>query len=373
MNQTKRLFAIILAFVFAIMAVVPMAMAQENCNGFERRDRHFSISPEDTEFMRSQLVALGLYGDGFLTEPLYDVNGEITFLLGTSECGFVIISRPDGILYEWGGVSPFTGFEACKKYYAGAMSYYVKNIYNNAFYNLMTAAVEESPTLRLIESPSQRGGVFDDPQPTPSKWTISNPQYITQYAFGYNSTGTCSAVAAGIALNYLKRQYGLPVTINLMTPEPFYSTEGFPKNYSSWNSLYPKAETLHQKLTHYCVNGWSINEPLNRYFTDWISDPAKRPIAFYDRNYNSFENIKQYILSNRPIIVCTYTHSMAAYGCCKVFSNNGTTYGVLVHMGWTGRSWFNHNNAVNRYEHIEHYINVNTLRALYSFILPSGC
>lgn len=325
--------------------------------------------------MRLELESRELYGEGFYIEPLYDAYGEASFLLGTSDLGFAIIERKNGIVYECGEASPYYGFEPCRKYYGGALSYYVRKTDSDEFFNIVSGVNAPLSATVLIEESDIRAHDIDDPGGGGStNFRLTNSSYITQYAFGYNADGTCNVVAFGIALNYLKRQHGFNIfNGSTLLPERFNGQ--FPYSTNDNMTYYPKAEELHQVIKGYFgMPLFAIGQGYCNYGNDFLAimipQATNRPTVRY-RFGAEFAFMKSQLELNRPIIVSTLwhpdygNHTMAVYGCRTV----GNTKELLVHTGWHNRARFS--KTGNQYTHKDHWLNAAETTYCYYFGFPA--
>lgn len=242
------------------------------------------------------------------------------------------------------------------------------------FINVISGSADKLFATVLIDANPNRSHEIDEPGGGNTNIRLTNYRYITQYAFGYNANGTCNEVACCIALNYLKRQYNVPVCTANMTPELFNSS--FPQSAQQNNSTYPKAELFHQRLQQFMAVpglawGSKYSGSVNSYLETTITNPALRPIAFARlRVAFPFSSVHSLISSNKPVIVQTFghpeynNHTMVAYGCRTV----GSTNEVLVHVGWHDPTRFSQSG--NQYTHKDHWVNYLSISYYYSFILP---
>ncbi|MBR5714138.1 MAG: hypothetical protein IKX58_05055 [Clostridia bacterium] len=371
----KKVFLVSISFVFILLGfcnISGVAYAEEN--GFVRRENNQAITFKEKEVMREELEARNYYGSGLTIEPLYDKNDEPTFLLGVTELGYAIMRREDYIVFECGEANPFCGYESCKKYYGGILSYYVKEADRSDYRNIMTGD-NEPMTLPYI---SENTRDWTPPDPYDINKRLENERYITQYAFGYNDKGTCNVIGFAIALNYLRMQYQYPVFTTDTTPELFKYINPFPKKYENVKKHFPKAEELHQRvLKHFYTPilawGKTYCDNANHYLESVISKPSRRPTVYY-KFKPSFIRIYDEIVANRPMIASTWNapvfsnHTMAVYGLHHIATPTSETTELLVHTGWYVEDYYER--IGNKYQHIDTYVNCNAITYVYFFNLP---
>lgn len=375
----KRYLSIIIV-VFILINMFSGALASTvNGNCYVLSKNNPACTESEAAFTNSALEARKLYSDDLTIEPLYDADEKPAFLIGITSLGYIIIQRDSEIVFECGENNPFIGFDNCKKYYGGVLSYYVKLRNQELFYNIVTKQSEALPRPFIFDDDPQRDQVIDDPG-IGSPNLVSHPQYITKYAFGYNINGTCNVVAFGIALNYIKRQYGLPVTAYNMTPELFNHISGsFPDSPSQNNSMYPKAETLHSKLNQYFIYSYLVTwgatycSCANSYLTNTVPQASNRPELTY-QYHPSYNMIRDNISASKPVIVSTLNdpvyenHTMVAYGCRNVVQGGSSTKELLIHTGLHESGYFTL--TAHQYTHNAIWLNMNTISFGYFFIMP---
>ena len=375
----KKTLSFILVLTVAFINVLPTVPATAtNQILFVPRDSMYCVSEAETELVRLELDARGLYDENMTVEPMYDSEGAAAFLLGRTSTGYAILARDNGIVLECGELQPFTGYENCKKYYGGPLSHYIKCLNSGDYLNLASGRFS---TLPVVDIPEPVRNQVIDPGLGGDTYKVINPQYITRYAHGYNESGTCNVVACGIALNYIKREYNLPILSVNRTPELLTAT-GLPQNANENLSSYPKAENLNRFLELYFIYNvnllWGANyvECIDDYLEANVSVPGNRPIFTY-KLFPSYIKLKNSILASKPVIVQTSTsatspfdlHTMVAYGCRKV-TGNSTTYELLVHTGWYNPDYHYYNGSV--WEHLSVYINKSWVTYGYFFTIPGG-
>lgn len=367
----KRISCFVLSVIVFLSGVIPSfdVVAYEYYRSYD-----VIISDAESQSMVSALSVRDLYDGNLSIELLFDAFEEPSFLLGITGLGYAIMSRENHTVFECGDGQPYIGYENHKKYYGGVLSYYVRDDNSPLLFNI-TSKEYQSPTIPYIfEDAPMRGPEYDDPI---TVYKLSNSYFITKYTFGWNETGSCNQIAAGIALNYLRRQYQLPVIPTSMMPEVF--NQHWPSNYGIYVSDYPKANSLDQRLSQYFIYSYLVTfgatycDCVNNYLADTVSSSANRPTLSYTF-HPSYTLIKQNILTNKPVIVSTLidptygNHTMVAYGCRKI--NNGSiAKELLVHVGWYSSGNFNNSSP---YTHKEVWLNMNTLSYGYFFSIPVG-
>lgn len=375
----KKFLSVFIAIIFAFLTLAPASYALTTHDGYIKRENNPSVSKEEAKLMEGELRLRDLYADDFVIEPLYDADNEPSFLLGTTSLGSAIMDRRTAVICECGEFNPFVGFELCRKYYGGLLSYYVRRISSSKYTNIVTGQEEALPLARTLDVDSSEDR--SDGMPTKDKTIrIPSPGYITRYAFGVNRNGTCNQVACGVALNYLKRKYGYPLTMPSTTPELLTHQ---PKNdYSEMMSRYPKAEALHQLLNIIFGPplfewGSTYADHVNTYIYRTMRGFSYCPSA-YSVWKPSIDSIERELLYSRPVIIQTWNaptygnHAMVCYGTRSYIVGGYMRNELLVHNGWYNENYFTkmYMGSTEVWEHKNYWVNLSYITFGYFFALP---
>lgn len=312
------------------------------------------IISSDLTIVNKKLNDIGYLGGKSEVFILHDSKERPSFLLGTSEKGYVILDRLTQEIYEYGENNPYVNCFEEKKYYSGPLNYYERNI--SGYKNLRTNVTRDNiPNLNYV-IPIQNENTIKQIVPDDggsSVVKVSNSYaYINRKSFGYNTDNTCSAVAVAITLNYLTLQTGknfVPVS---------WKSENLTSNKFDV-STYPKAHSLHRYLVDSCGMGaasfgQTIKLPFELYVSSKVSSTYNLKLSF--SIIPSATSIKNSINANKPVVVSTAAtsdeysyHSMVAYGYRAVTDRTM----LLVHTGW----YSNIKNESGIYAHSDVYIN----------------
>lgn len=381
----KKMLAcmMVIVMIFASLATGSIVVA-DRCKGsrpeVKAEEPEESVTCEDSTLISKKIEANDLTQGATNVLLLYDANNMPTYLLGITETEYIIIERYSGTFCECGEGNPYEGHTDACLYYGGPMEYYSKIEVPTReqgvderclFYDITRGAVAYKVNSLIInKSRSQEDG--NEPGGgTTSAQLSSSYSYIRRRAFGYNDDNTCSAVACGIALNYIYRKHGINVVASNCRSELVDSgvpyIEGHPDYYGAervFVSLnYPKASTLHTKLVNlYGIGGPSfgpmISNGLNDYFEYLFPNEENRPTVS-SAILPAYNTIKNNINSNIPVIVTTVSageysmHTMVVYG----YRTQDGTKQLLVHTGWYEQKMTKVSGSVAKYYQNTVYIN----------------
>ena len=291
------------------------------------------------------------WGDNFEISYLLDASGIQSYLLGTTEKGYIILERGSYKLLQGGEGNPYHRFMSEEKYYGGPLCYFVRikekditqSIYGPYFDIVHNQCVSEVVELNrnAVNSICEEKQLYATNSTTYKR--VSNYfSYIRKRAFGWNTTGdynnTCSAVALGQALNYLTLQYGNSyVPTNWQSELRTVQQEGI--------NSYPKAAALHHYLVDTCnlhpiSYGSIVVTGFNTYKANMI--PSSYSISLTSTVSPAVNTIKSKINNNLPVLITTTIgnpenpeynwHTMLVYGYRII--DGETKY--LIHNGWYG-------------------------------------
>ncbi|MGB4589619.1 MAG: hypothetical protein WBI17_10355 [Clostridiaceae bacterium] len=269
------------------------------------------------------------------TEVLFDHNNNPSYLIGYSDVGYMIIDRATGKSLERSpdGKNPYEKYPELKKYYGGLLLYYIET--NKGLYDIVNDKIVGSANYVVKLSEETEANVINKNVSTQldaidlsnksitsvtyTKTIYNADTYVRRQAFGNNTTGTCSAVACGIALNYLDKSFNSNVVPTAMNAENLVG-------YDYFSQSYPKATALHYSLvnTYYMLPmsyADGIRQPIDLY-RNGISTVTPTGIAV---QWSFFNNNTSYITNqldlNKPAMITTTLfagsynfHTMAVYG-----------------------------------------------------------
>ena len=164
--------------------------------------------------------------------------------------------------------------------------------------------------------------------------------YIQRLAFGYNDDNTCTAVAVGIALNYMDGQ----INKNLIPKE--YKSESLTTN--NVKDGYSQANSFHKYLANECgLVAASFSNMVVNGLTEYCirnENAANMELRVSVSLYKTvgMKHIKEQIDKGMPVMITTTTnagkynfHTMVVYGYRK---NADESYEILIHTGWDGEN-----------------------------------
>lgn len=344
----KKLIALIISFSIIL-----------SCFGFPihaANDANDTVSDEEIFELRACIRNHGFSAEQLVASVLYDDNDNPTYIFAASEEGYAILDRGTFRFNECGDGNPYEDYMDCVKYYGGPLCYFVKaadaalqpDAPENKYFDIRTQEFSDvlPQVLRSTENEDESDIGSPAKKGTESYELNNNYDWIRRKAYGYNNDGTCSAVATGIALNYIAKEHNIAIVPSgYISP---YLNSGKPTSESMLNSKYPEAKKLHRYLTNTCGMGWistgsEITVPLTYYADTLVSER----LGFKDHYcYNLHMNwtvspksntIKSNIIAGKPVLITTtlFTHGYNFHTMCVYGWRN--THGkdeVLVHSGW---------------------------------------
>lgn len=315
-----------------------------------------SITEEERLFLQEKLMEYEYGDENFSAELLYDSNENPGYLLGITANGYVIFERDSHQFQECGeGTNPYSSYMECQKYYGGPVCYFVKlpeetqesvagsGEYFDIARKTYCCSVPVMKRQFVDESAEQQSAdnVAANATVTSTIRLPNSYSFIRRKAFGYNNDNTCSAVATGIAFNYIAQQNNMAVISKEYVPEDF--DNGLPRD-DGIATIYPKAHALHRYIADTLGMG-----PVS--FSSNITAPIEIHSFFYlPRCYHfaaestplpKASTIQQNIRAGKPVLVTTtfagdYSwHTMCVYGYRT--TSDGTQ--LLVHTGWYDKDY----------------------------------
>jgi hypothetical protein len=195
------------------------------------------------------------------SEILFNHDGIPKFILCISSGGYLIMDRDTNVVLESGqGAGPYAEYPDARKYYGGFGCYIVETE-DGLFDIIYKTIVGSIPYIKAVDelgdteaSRDETGTLSAGSQTgTATKKLDANIADIATLSFANNggsTSNTCSAVACGIALNYLDRTIDNNIVPNVMEATPL------DVNNPDWDSiLYPETEALHNYLVNDCGMG----------------------------------------------------------------------------------------------------------------------
>ena len=339
-------------------------------NSSNHPDSH--LTNDEASVLQEKLIAYGYGLEQFTCDILYSLDDMPSFMIGISKNGYVILERNTYRFCECGEGNPYRDYMDSTKYYGGAACYFIKpeEQTTNANSETMYYDILRNSYRSFSPSPGSSQDLIEPIQnvsgPTSVTMTarLSNcNDYIKRKAFGYNDDDTCSAVATGIALNYIASQYNMSILKDNHVSESL--NDQLPDDEHPIYKLYPNANRLHRYLVDTCRMGAasyadSIVQPLNAYIQD---------VAPYYYGYHFFlhftlfpkaSTIKANILDNKPVLITTTLSAQYPFHTMCVYGYRETSDGpqLLVHVGWYSRGNFELlSGTSDYYRHKEIWIN----------------
>lgn len=335
----------------SLLLVLVMIMAS---NSFA-----FAKDENDYNVVKEALEKRGLWGKNFELNSMFDAAGTEKYLLGTTDCGYIILEKDSFTFHEAGEGNPYYRYMSEDKYYGGPMCYFVtfqdKNGREDYTADQYYDIVHEHFVSEVIELDRIAGEAIEESIQTRGISSVSSTKvtnyisYIKRRSFGWNSgsySNTCSAVALGQALNYYAQQYEDEyVPSNWMAELRTAVTEQ--------PSSYPKAVALHHYLVDTCdMTGPCYGASLVSGFMVYKNNkiPSTCNISLSWTLSPAINTVKNKINSNLPVLITTSVanpdpaynyHTMIVYGYRVV---DGVTE-YLVHNGWYDSAYNNYANG----------------------------
>lgn len=313
-----------------------------------------SVDNNDIQYNIQKLMSIhGMEGNSSI-EFLLDESGAPSFVLGVNATGYMITSINTYRILEYGEVNPYKDHNIGNKYYGGFCLYYIKNdigifdLERNKYVdkiaslnNLSSLMQTEAVSGNLIEPLSGIG----DPTLTKDVTLPFASSYILRKAFGCNDNDTCTAVACGIALNYLDSRYNGNVVASYWQHETLGNipTSG-DLTATIFKAQYPKAQSLRDYLVFPCLLapascGILVTNGINNYRNNAGGLVYGTGISAQYYGPWPLSSIAKHQLDlNRPSMMTTLNnstdwdyHTMLIYG-YETYSDGSAYY--KVHTGW---------------------------------------
>ena len=346
----KKLIALIISFSIIL-----------SCFGFPihaANDANDTVSDEEIFELRACIRNHGFSAEQLVASVLYDDNDNPAYIFAASEDGYAILDRGTFRFNECGGGNPYKDYMECVKYYGGPLCYYVKaadaalqpDAPENKYFDIRTQEFSDviPQVLRSTENEDESDIGSPAKKGTESYFLHNNYSGIRRKAYGFNNDDTCSAVATGIALNYIAKEYNMAVV-----PKEYispYLDKGTPTSESALSSMYPEAKKLHRFLTGSCNMGpVSYASTIQRSLRYYIDQCVTRALGFNDHYSYNFDlvytmlpnstTIKNNIKAGKPVLITTTIgtpnqdhnfHTMCVYGWRNTYGKDE----ILVHSGW---------------------------------------
>ncbi len=335
---------ILIALLFSISGICTIALAD-------------SITPDDFSQLRS-LLATNNFSDQYTIRELYDLSGNLYYLVECKDTGYAIYHPIAHVFSEFSvnAQSPYNDKENIL--YGGPTYYYeiiddsIRDINTAEIYNYTETAQTFSlnNTSQLTAAYYEFNNISYDYDSINTTYS-SNSHYVgfnyfrKLYDFGYNSQGTCGYLAASILLSYYANFHN----VNFVNKEYIIPLEGPSTVYQKWDKMPELTNDLHLELIE-------IGKSLNLGSAS-TGTTIKKVLTKYYQNHN-LTNIKQGVMTSpffvdaqirnildhdTPIILfgnltlndsgTKGNHAVVCYG----YSHSNITY-YTVHMGHAGRT-----------------------------------
>ena len=151
---------------------------------------------KDYEALIHGLCGLDLSHDNVQMDYLYDANGTLDYILGTTSSTYIILEKETYMILEAGEGNPFHGFMDQDKYYGGPLCYYAKDKDATQFYDIVQEKnVDGVSELVRVDSVDASQRNMRGVTATTYKRVANYTSYIKKRAFGWKNNNTCFAVA----------------------------------------------------------------------------------------------------------------------------------------------------------------------------------
>lgn len=279
-------------------------------------------------------------------EVIFSTNDQAQYILGCNQESYAIVDRDTWEIVETRkAISPYAGIADDSKYYGGPFCYLA--LEDDVFIDLMTGKEFNQDDIGIAFQCDDTLYEENHESRAPEDLlalavsnnnlvTISDSYNLTRRSFGYNEHGTCSAVSAGIVLNYLDKHVSDSFVPNNMEAE--YLTSG--------TVVFDKqAQRLHTYMTEDCGMHKSL---LNALYASKIASYVNKTesvqstglFVSYRTDTKNYKDILRDMIdvNDRPFVLSTgsnageySSHAMVAYG----YKNNSDgTESIVVHLGW---------------------------------------
>lgn len=345
----KRILALfcMLSFLLPLFAFTASAASEDGGS-----EASVSLTVQELSVLQEKLNVYGYGGEEFTADVLYDSDDCPTFLLGTTKEGYLIQERDSCKFQECGEGNPYENYMTSKKYYGGAICYFVQPSGEEStqaeapgeYYDIIRETY--SSFVPRLDTNGETAGQ-QEPRAAASPTSISgtirvanNDSYLKRRAFGNNTDNTCSAVATGIALNYIAFEHNVAIIPDYLIPEGF--NNGLPSNDRPISERYPRANRFHRYIADSCgmgpgsFDGFVVGA-VNKYNRDTIPSKYKYKFGIESTPLPKASTIKNNIQNDKPVLITTtfwggeYNwHTMCVYG----YRDTSDGPQLLVHTGW---------------------------------------
>lgn len=337
----KLVLSFVLLTAFICVSVTP-AFAEEAMSS------EAVILTEENEELVNGLMAIRDMDAALSYEVLYSHEDIPKFILAIASNGYLIVDKDSWVVVEHGsGHNPYVDYPSAKKFYGGVgcAVIEVEGGYLHTETGETLSVIPYIQGIDLLGDASNSGQRQYEPNAvvTATEKTLPNYEsHIRQLAFGNNESGTCTAVACGIVLNYLDRNVSQSFVPDNMESEEL-------RNRALDNT--PNAQLLHTTLIDCGIDAPAT--PVSAYsgMYNYIYNDAERaktglliPFATFASSSDCFDFLKSEIDKGIPAVLSTTVapdlpvsyalHSMAVYG-YRV--NSDGSQEIAVHTGWTSK------------------------------------
>lgn len=345
----KRILALfcMLSFLLPLFAFTASAASEDVGN-----EDDVNLTVQEQSVLREKLNAYGYGDEEFTADVLYDADDCPTYLLGTTKEGYLILERNSCKFQECGEGNPYENYMTSKKYYGGAICYFVQLSGEEStqaeapgeYYDIIRETY--SSFVPRLDTNGEAAGQ-QEPRAAASPTSISgtirvadNDDYIRRRAFGNNTDNTCSAVATGIALNYIAFKHNMAIIPDYLIPEGL--NKGLISEKNPISSAYPRANKFHRYIADSCGMGpGSFNAfvvlAVKMYNSNMIPSKYNFKFGIESTPLPKASTIKNNIQNDKPVLITTtfwggeYNwHTMCVYG----YRDTSDGPQLLVHTGW---------------------------------------
>ena len=346
----------ILAFFCTLTMILPLfAFTASAASEDGDSEDSVSLTVQEQSVLQEKLIAYGYGDEEFTADLLYDADDCPTFLLGTTKEGYIVLRRESNQFCECGEGNPYRDYMTNKKYYAGAVCYFVQlaeegSVQSSSlggYYDILrgtySSLVPRLDTSRV--SAEQQEDYEHAESPTSIDYTVTlsqNYDYIRRKAFGNNTDNTCSAVATGIALNYIAARHNMAIIATNHISEKL--DKGLPNSKKPISGLYPNANRLHRYLVDTCrmepvSYAEAILGAVRLYTTKVVPLNNIYQFSLQWTLFPKASTIKKNIQADKPVLITTTLFAQYDFHTMCVYGYRDTSDGpqLLVHTGWYSR------------------------------------
>lgn len=263
--------------------------------------------------------------------------------------GYAILFNDNNSLmeacYQEGDTSPITFSDSLTYYYAGPMSYFLRD--GDNFVDITNKHILTEDDISVIQAAEGRVVALEranavtsaDLRSSTVNYNVNQSYFQNLLNFGNNANGTCTVIAISILLRY----YDYFINDNYVSTiyqNGTGTTEGFHQHLNSF--IFDPGETAHALKIRDV--GPNINEYLG----------TRGVNTFFDSDFAAFSNTNRIVdaiisilAANKPVVASmstyhggTWDHTVVVYGVTYNSSDKYGTAAYHIHTGWPGSPEF---------------------------------